>query len=96
MGTCLTGQILRRETTGVRICQVQNVSQKKKKKLTVWELKLYFYPSAGGLKKMTRDIGKRTSLGCHLISFRYGDHTFGFQMKGLETTSLVFAQPQLV
>ena len=43
--------------------------------------------------KIDRDIGKKTNLGCHLVSFPYGDHTIGFQIKGRETIALVFAQP---
>ena len=42
--------------------------------------------------KVDRDIGKKPSLGCHLVSFRYGDHTLGFQIEGRETIALVFAQ----
>ena len=40
-----------------------------------------------------RDIVKKTSVGRHWISFRHGDHRVGFQMNGLETIALVFAQP---
>ena len=43
--------------------------------------------------KIDRDIGKLPNLGCHLVSFRYGDHILGFQIKGRETIALVFAQP---
>ena len=43
--------------------------------------------------RVDRDAGKKTSLGCHLISFRYGYHTLGFQIEGRETIALVFAQP---
>ena len=43
--------------------------------------------------EIDRDISKKTSLGCHLVSFRYGDHNLGFQTKGRETIALVFAQP---
>ena len=43
--------------------------------------------------KIDRDIGKKPSLGCHLLSFQYGDHTLGFQIKGRETIALVFTQP---
>ena len=43
--------------------------------------------------KTERDIGKKLSLGCHLISFRYGDHTLGFHVKGRERIALVFARP---
>ena len=36
----------------------------------------------GKMIKIDRDIGKKASLGCRLVSFRYGDHTLGFQAKG--------------
>ena len=42
---------------------------------------------------MDRDVGQKPSLGCHLVSFRYGDHTLGFQIKAREKIALVFAQP---
>ena len=31
--------------------------------------------------EIDRDIGKKPSLTCHLISFRYGDYTSGFQLE---------------
>ena len=43
--------------------------------------------------KIDRDIGKRPTLGCHLVSCRSGDHDWGFQIKGQETIALVFSQP---
>ena len=43
--------------------------------------------------KTERDIGKKLSLGCYLVSFRYGDHTVGFQIKGRETIALLVFQP---
>ena len=45
--------------------------------------------------KIDRDIDKKSSLGCRLVLFRYGDHTLGFQIKGRETIALVFAQPHI-
>ena len=43
--------------------------------------------------RIDRDVGKKTSQGFHLISFRYGDHTSRFQIEGRETRALVFAKP---
>ena len=45
--------------------------------------------------KIDRDNGEKTNLGCHLVSFRDGDHTLGFQIKGRETIALVFAHPHV-
>ena len=41
------------------------------------------------------EVSAKTSLGRHLILLRYGDHTLGIQIKGLETTALVFASLHL-
>ena len=44
----------------------------------MWELKLYFYPSAGGLKKQTNEQTKNGSLPGRYRPPRCGNHSLRF------------------